>query len=380
VRSLSSAAIVLLSIGSASPAAGQDERERAAVDTVAAVRLVVEADGHIEPRLVIDAAGAVDLSHGAVLIVRPVAYGGDDRWDAKLYQAFVRVERANDVRWRVDGGYITPPIGIATFDARSDVNPTLLPPFVYGAAVGSIEAGVPAVQLLSPMYPLGVQAGASASRWDARVALTDSSAARARGALMSAAPARAPQLTLGAGLTPMTGLRVGAAWSAGRYAQPSETRDRSARGARFANVEFDWSGGHGRVYGEWLRGSFERAGARGIAHAFTITGVRTLTPRWFVASRLQSVRPPSLLAGPAEDGYVHDGSGYADSSAHEDESYEEHEYGSSLHPGWSSEATVGVRLSPELTLRGGYIGYRPTVGTSWEHGGGVSITWARRWR
>lgn len=378
MRSLAYAVLVAVaSIGSALPAAGQDERERATADTAAAVRLVVGPGGHVEPTLVIDAAGAVDLSHGAVLIVRPVAYGGDEHWDAKLYQALVRVERGDQVRWRVDGGYITPPIGIASFDSRPDVNPTLLPPFVHGAGVGSIEAGVPPVQLVSPTYPLGVQAAASATRWDARVAVTDSSAARARGAFTRNGPARAPQLTVGAGLTPTPGLRIGAAWSAGRYAQASEAFDRRAREASFANVEFDWSGGHGRVYGEWLRGSFERAGDRGIARAFTITGVRTLTARLFAVSRLQSIRPPSLLRGSTQADYVH-GDGNADSSGPYDGGYEHHL--TSNRRGWSSEATLGIRLSPELTLRAGYIGYRPTSGISWEHEGGISITWARRWR
>jgi hypothetical protein len=381
VKFFSGAALVVLtSLSSALPAAGQDERDRATVDAVAAFRLVGDADGHIEPRLVMDAAGAVDLSHCAVLMVRPVIYGGDERWDAKLYQAFVRIERGDHVRWRVDGGYITPPIGIATFDARPDVNPTLLPPSVYGAALGSIEAGGPAVQLLSPMYPLGAQVSASASRWDGRVAFTDSSAARARGAFMSDAPPRAPQLTVGGGFTPTPGFRVGGAWSAGRYARASETPDGAARDARVANVEFDWSGGYGRVYGEWVRGSFERAGQRGIAHAFTITGVRTLTPRWFVASRVQSVRPPGLLHDSAEGGYVHHDYQYADPSTPYDGGYEEHGYGTSNRPGWSSEATVGIRLSPELTLRAGYIGYQPTGGIVWEHEGGISITWARRWK
>jgi hypothetical protein len=372
-------------LGAAALAGGQDLGERATADTAASVRFVVEPGGHVEPMLVVDAAGGVDLTHGVVLLVRPVAYVGNDRWNAKLYQALLRIERGDAIRWRVDSGYIASPIGIATFDARPDVNPTLVPPFVHGAALGALETGVPPVQLLAPAYPLGMHLAASTPRWDARVAVTESSAARSGGAFLNDGPARAPQLTVGGGLTASPGLRVGAAWSAGSYAQPSETADRRARGASFTNLEVDWTGGYGRVYGEWVRGSFERAGARGIANAFSVTGVRTLTPRWFVASRLQSVRSPRPLEDDSGDsgGYVHHDYGYAGAYA-ADQSGDPYgggqEYVPATRRGWSSEATLAFRVSPELTLRAGYIGYRPTGGISWQHEGGLSITWARRWR
>jgi hypothetical protein len=370
-------------IVSAAPAYAQLDQARSTAESVISVRVVADGEGHVTPATFVDASGAVAL-RGFTLVVRPVLYRAGGDWTGSLYQALARIDGGSRIGWRIEAGYLAPPLGLASFDSRADVNPTVLTSFAYAAALPSFEVGVPAARLLSSAYPLGAQLSASTAHWDGRVAVTDSSAARARGAFVRDAPARSAEWTIAGGITPVVGLRVGGGWSSGAYAQPSETSDHRRRQASFTNLEFDWSGGYGRVYGEWLRGSFERHGAArdAVARAVTVTAVRTLTPRWFAASRVRATTSPMLTTPSDEppDEYPEEGDTH--------EGYDsEPDVGliSDAWPAdravrqWRAEGTLGFRLTPELTGRAGYIGVGLPGTAAWSHGAGVSLTWARRW-
>jgi hypothetical protein len=134
-----------------------------------------------------------------------------------------------------------------------------------------------------------------------------------------------------------------------------------------------------------VRTTFERAGGHAVASAVTVTGVRTLAPRWFLAGRVQRLTTShrvTAVEGPAlpvyESGY---GNEHADGS-----------YGAAVGPptaaAWvdrgsaralSLETAVGYRLTPEVTLRAGYLGYRGYNDTVLEHHATCSVVWARRW-
>ena len=43
------------------------------------------------------------------------------------------------------------------------------------------------------------------------------------------------------------------------------------------------------------------------------------------------------------------------------------------------EATIGYRLSPEITLKGGYQGSRTYTASDWSHAAAVSFVVFERW-
>ena len=83
------------------------------------------------------------------------------------------------------------------------------------------------------------------------------------------------------------------------------------RAATIVSADGDWSFAYTRLYGDFVRTSFTRAvAAPVVATAFTLTGVQTLSPRWFVAGRAQRLTTSDRVesrSSPAYGyGYGHD--------------------------------------------------------------------------
>jgi len=329
---------------------------RAAIELVAAAATTSE--GPDDPFLVLDVATTFRLTDGVDVIVRPYARrlpGGD--WDALFYQAEIRYQPAENVR--VDAGIITSPFGLATLQLRPDLNPTVAYPFYYFTRLPAFDEYANQVQVLSGGYPLGAVVSMSGARWDARAGITDSTPARYRKIFARNAPGPMAQLVAGGGITPWPGFRIGGAIANGRYRTSSETKyyglpedgaTLSDASVLVMNIEAEWSYGHTRLAGEWVRDRFDTAGRPAISRAFYVQGVQTLTPRVFAAARVTRASTPVRL-----------GSGYAR---------------------WSRsamEVTAGYRLTPELTLRAGYEGERRFGVSGWNHAAVASVVWARRW-
>ena len=115
------------------------------------------------------------------------------------------------------------------------------------------------------------------------------------------------------------------------------------------NVEGEYAIGYTRIAGEWIADRFETAIAPAVARGFNLEVVRTLTPRWFAAGRAVRASSPVLI-----------GSSPGRRTA------------------TSSEATLGYRLTPEFTLRGGYQGSTSFNRPTREHALAVSFVWAQR--
>jgi hypothetical protein len=286
----------------------------------------------------------------------------------------------------VDAGYLPSPIGISPLESRADVNPLIAPITAYTSRLPVFEGGTPSAQLATPLYPLAAQLTLSSARWDARVSVLESSLARVRPLTGDDKPPRAPQLALGAGITPRVGLRLGASMSHGRYARAAETAMPESRDRKATSVsaDGDWSFGYSRIYGDFVRTSFDRAEARPVvATALTLTGVQTISPRWFVAGRVQRLTTSDRVETelyeheyeseeyqPAGGEYGHTGGHYYDP------------------PEWISigaaralslESVAGFRITPTITARAGYLGYRGYFDAALEHHATLSIVWARRW-
>jgi hypothetical protein len=168
-------------------------------------------------------------------------------------------------------------------------------------------------------------------------------------------PQQTPVFVAGGGVTPLVGLRLGAAFAHGDYATADEVTvpPRDGRAMTMVGGEGEWAFGGTKVGGEIVRTAFDTlGGTSSIAYEWFVQGQHTLTPRWFGASRYEGTSAPPLVNG--------------------------------IVPGRRSdlqvvEATAGYRLSPDFTLRGSYVQRRTYGAATWLQQAGASIVWTHRW-
>jgi hypothetical protein len=157
----------------------------------------------------------------------------------------------------------------------------------------------------------------------------------------------------GMGVTPRVGLRVGAAVAHGAYASAGELTDRGQgdHDATMLQVEGEWSFGYTRIVGEWVHSVMETSHADAKATGFWVEATQTLKPRVFLAGRADS--------------------------QHFD--YQRPVIGDFQRQRYERfEGIVGVRLTPDLTLRGGYMVRKGYVVSHWDDQAIGSIVWQRR--
>ncbi len=344
-------------------AGAQDTRlSRLTVDTVAAVD-VSGSNGDTTTGIVTDALVSFELRPGVQLVARPFLQrlAGSGEWNAQVWIAALRYEAGEQIAVRVDAGFIPSPVGIANLMLRPHTNPTIALPASLFTALPTLEVGGPRTTLLGAVYPLGVSATASSLRWDIRAAVIDSSPFRTRRVFADDAPANPPRLrnvVVGGGVTPIVGVRVGVSIAHGDWEHagesPSAITDRSAT---LASLEGDVSFGHTRVQAEWTRDQFAVERGRLVAQGWFAQGTHALSPRWFVAGRVERMHAPAVVSAPTIFSVVREGQMLL-----------------------GSEETVGYRLSPELTLRGSHRLRRNFGRTELDHSVALSFVWWRRWR
>jgi hypothetical protein len=356
----SSAAIVL---SHAAPLGAQD-LARYSLESVIAIDEFAGENAVNRPQIIVDVSAAVRIGTNWQAYVRPWfrlprpnAPGQPaPESDKELYQAGIRYERPGRVSTRIDAGYILSPIGLGLFDVRPGVNPTIATHISYVQPLPVFDRAAPRASAIAASYPLGAQATASTRRWDARAAVIASAPTRVYAAGSPTNPKATPVVVGGGGVTPIIGLRLGAAIAHGKYATAEELATREAGGRKMTMVtgEGEWAFGGTKIAGEVVRTAFETApgASASIAYEFFIQGQQTLSARWFAASRLEGVSAPGLVSGvapaPRSDLRIF-------------------------------EATAGYRLSPDLTLRGSYYTRRAYGASTWTDQVGASLVWARRW-
>ncbi len=357
-----------LGAAAAPEAAAQDVTGRVAMEAVVSASVTSEANN--DPFLIFDAVSTIRAGRGWDVVIRPWARrlpGGD--WGAEMYQLQLRYVSSTRVPVRLDAGIISSPLGLATLELRPDRNPTIGAPFYYYAPLPAFDGHFDGVRLMSGGYPLGAIVTASGARWDLRGGVTDATPAQTRSVLSRSRKPAAAQLVLGGGVTPLPGLRFGAGVARGRYrhnalAPASLPYDSDGYGvnsssvgtplpdesATVVNLEGEYAIGYTRLAGEWIIDRFDTTGTPAVARGFNLQAVRTLTPRWFAAGRAVHASSP-VLTGPFPG----------------------------RRTATSAEATLGYRVTPNFTVRGGYEAYTSFANEEWERQVAVSLVWAQRW-
>jgi hypothetical protein len=351
LRFVSCAAVAL---AAAAPASAQsDLSQRVAIELAGAVN-TASTDWN-DPFVFIDATATVRLTDALDVVVRPYARrlpGGD--WSKEMYQLQVRYQPQTFLPLRIDAGIISSPLGIVALEMRPDRNPVIGSPSYYFSPLPSFDGKFDRVQILSGGYPLGAMASLSSRRWDARAGVTDGTPARNRKMMSSSRPPARPQFVAGGGVTPIAGLRMGGGYARGVYREPTQATATlpSAReaDATVFNLEGEYVIGYTRVAGEWIRDSFETATTPAVARGLLLEAVRTISPRWYAAARTTHTSTPVFASGAR-----------------------------TRRSSRAAEATIGYRVSPEITLKAGYQGSRTYTGQQWTHAAAVSFVVFKRW-
>lgn len=352
----------------AAPAAAQQARPSVfAVETSAALDETVDTDGNYVTGITVDAVVSAALGRGFQAIVRPFAQRlNTGEWNRQIWIAAVRYERPGTLGLRLDAGLIPSPIGLANLTLRPHLNATISQPSSLFTPLPTLEApGIRASRatLLGAVYPVGAQATLSSARWDVRLALLDTSPLRTRRIFAATNPPRFANVVAGGGVTPFVGFRVGASVTKGGWQRagesPAITEDRDAT---IVTVEAELSFAYTKATGEWTRDRIGTSAGDRVASGWFVQGQQTLTPRWFVAGRLERMKAPAVfwlggLLTLLEAPLVVD---------------------QQLR---GVEEVVGFRVTPDLTVRAGHRA-RQGFGRDlfgFDHTFSLSAVWWRRW-
>ncbi len=349
------AAAWLLVLACAAPAGAQRLAAPSwlTLDTSADVDRAVDANGVTTGGAIFDAYIAARVGRGLEIAARPwTQRQASGEWNKQLWLAAVRYEHKGPVGIRVEGGLITSPVGLSNLSLRPHLNPTVAQPSSLFQGMPPPEPFSPRVTLLGAVYPLGVSTTVSGTHWDVRGAIIDTSPLRTRRVFAETNPYRFANVVVGGGITPVVGLRIGGSVTHGGWRRadevPFSTDDKMAT---VVTVEGEWSFRYTKLLGEWTHDRLETNAGHAVEEGWYLQGQQTLTPRWFVAGRVERLEGPPPLATP-------------------------------LGPRQSfvgAEETVGFRLTPEITLRASYRARRLFSQQDFSHQAMASVVWARRW-
>ena len=344
----------------AAPAAAQRAQPSVlSIDSAADVDVTVDADGNQVTGVFLDSLVVADFARNIQAMVRPqvqrLAASGE--WNRQIWVAELRYERAGPVAFRIEGGYIPSPVGLANLTLRPQMNPTIAQPAELFTSIPSPEIRGPRINLLSGIYPLGAQATMSATHWDARVAVIDTSPLRLRRVFgdpnppnFGGNPPRFTNVVIGGGVTPFVGFRVGASLTHGGWLRAGESPTITAdQDANLATIESELSFRHTSLTGEWVHDALDTSLGVRTTSGWYVQGAQTLAPRWFVAGRVERINTTLPLGTAVEQDFK------------------------------STEQTLGYRLTPDITLRVSHRMREPFGRTTWDHLGAVSVVWYRRW-
>ena len=351
MRAIAACCLVLLA---AAPAAAQQALPSPfAVDTVAAVDQSVDQNGNSTTGVIVDGVASLELGGGFEAIVRPFAQrlAATEEWNLQVWVATLRYERTGDIGVRIDGGLIPSPVGLANLMLRPHLNPTIAQPASLFAPLPLLEPRGPRANLLGAVYAYGANATISGTHWDARVAAFDTSPLRPRRVFAEINPPRFANVTVGGGVTPFVGVRVGGSWTRGQWQRAGESPAVTAdRHATILTIESDVSFRYTRLLAEWVRDEMDTSAGMQTASGWFVQGQQTLAPRWFAAGRVERMSSPVQLPTSVVRQYL-----------------------------TGVEETIGYRLTPELTIRGGHRARRGFGRSGFDNQVSVSVVWWKRW-
>jgi len=324
-----------------------------AIDTSASFDQTRTFSGDNSSGVVLDAVVSVGFGAGFEGIVRPWAQRQTSgAWNKQIWVAAVRYERQGPIGLRVDAGLIPSPIGLSNLMLRPHLNPTVSLPASLFQSLPATEIGGPRATLLGAVYAYGANATVSGSRWDARVAVIDTSPLRTRRVFASTNPPRFDNVVIGGGVTPIVGLRVGASVTHGGWQRANESPTITEnRDATIVTIESEFSFRYTKLLGEWVRDTLETSNGNMVATGWYVQGQQTLSPRWFVAGRVERISAPALTPQLTFETQHLNG----------------------------VEETLGFRLTPELTLRADHRARQGFGRPGFDHQVAVSAVWWKRW-
>lgn len=345
-------------LATAHPLVAQQARPSVlAIDTTVGLDETIDFDGNGQTGVIVDAVISAGLGRGFETIVWPIAQRlASGEWNKQIWMATLRYQRAGRIGFRVEGGLIPSPVGLATLALRSHLNPTIAQPSSLFSSLPALEVRGPRTNLLGAIYPFGAQATLSGARWDGRVAIIDTSPLRRRRIFAESNPPRFTNVVVGGGITPMVGFRIGASLTHGGWQRAGETPlVTEDRNATIFTAESELSFAYTKLSGEWVRDAIETSTGDRVASGWFVQGQQTLAPRWFVAGRIERISAPFvsplLLFPPLVEQQRLVG----------------------------SEEVLGFRLTPEITLRLGHRARRGFGRPTYDHQAAVSVVWWKRW-
>lgn len=348
--------IVLIGALLVLPSLAAAQQSRVSLDAVAAVDGDAGSQVTRKPTGWLDLFGAVNIAGGLDLRARPVVFrrSFDGSWQTQMYELALRYERPGAIGVRVDAGQFTSPIGLSILENRPNRNPVISQHSTLYLPIPRVEPGTPTTFLLAAAYPVGAKVTLSGAKWDARVAVIDSSPIRGRPLLGPNKPPRMANVVAGVGVTPYIGVRFGAAVGGGGFARASEVRDpsRGDRHATYAQVEGEWSFRYTRFAGEWLWTRRELATSDAAVDGGWVEGTQTLSPRLAVSSRYDEQWTKWSVPG----------------NVNRREPYRR------------VETAVAFRLTPEITLRASYLTRKGYVVFFWDDQFLASVVFAKKLR
>jgi hypothetical protein len=323
-----------------------------ALDSAVSVDQTRTFNGDNSSGAILDAVLSVGFGSGFEGMIRPWAQrqaNGD--WNKQIWIAAVRYQRPGPIGLRVDAGLIPSPIGLSNLLLRPQLNPTVSLPASLFTALPQMEPGGPRATLLGAVYAYGANATVSGARWDTRVAVIDTSPLRTRRIFASTNPPRFDNVVVGGGITPFIGFRVGGSVTRGGWQRAGETLAITEdRDATIITVESEYSFRFTKIVGEWVRDTLETSSGDRVASGWWVHGQQTLTPRWYVAGRVERMASPALTLGVLAQQRLH-----------------------------GVEETIGFRVTPELTLRLDHRARRGFGRPEFDHQAAVSAVWWKRW-
>ena len=354
MRSRIAFALTLAAIAWSVRSAAAQSVERVGVETTVSVDQFAGDLAVNRPNIIVDITAFVRIGDEWQVYVRPwFRQPRTPEWDTEIYQAALRYEHQGRVATRVEAGLIGSPVGLGMADTSPSSNPTISPHLSYFTPMLPFDTGGARVNPIASTYPPGAQLTLSTNRWDVRTALVSSAPTRIFVLGANGNPAATPVIEAGAGITPAIGLRFGVSLAHGAYLTQRELiGSTSDRQMTMAGVEGEYAIGYTKVSGELIRDTFETVGDPLIAYEWFVQGTRTLSPRWFVAGRHEGTSAPIRSSTPAFR----------------------------AQPTLKIvEATVGFRLTPELTLRGSYFTRQFYGRRTWDRQAGAQLVWTKRW-
>lgn len=325
-----------------------------AIDTTAAGDSAVNVNGNYGYGTAVDALVSVSLGKFEAIAWPVVQRLQSGQWNRDIWIAALRYERPGPIGIRLDAGLIPSPVGLANLTVRRPhLNPTIATPSSLFTQLPPLEPTVrtPRANLLGGFYPLGAQLTVAGAHWDLRGGVLDTSPLRRRRILSRTNPPRFTNVVIGGGVTPFVGFRLGASMTHGGWQRAGESPVVTAtQDATVVTIESEFSYAYTKLGAEWVRDAIGTSVGTQVASGWFVQGQQTLTPRWFVAGRVEHMDSPLVLPAGIVDQHLA-----------------------------GIEEVIGFRVTPEVTLRIGHRARRVFGRGAYDNQAAASIVWWRRW-